>query len=132
MVRPGDVAGCPSHGYILIRLDGMLHRAHRLAWFYVTGEWPPLGIDHSNLDRADNRWHNLRLATQSQNCANVRTRRNSASGLKGVVKHADKWRAMIRNKGRMHHLGLFPTKEEAHAAYVAAAISFYGEFARSG
>jgi hypothetical protein len=49
----------------------------------MTGEWPKTQIDHINLDKADNRWCNLREATQSQNFANTRILASNGSGFKG-------------------------------------------------
>jgi hypothetical protein len=44
-------------------------------------------MDHVNGDRADNRWCNLREATQSQNQANTSMRADNISGYKGVCWH---------------------------------------------
>lgn len=44
---------------------------HRLAWRLMTGEWPTNEVDHRNLDKSDNRWCNLRLATASENHQNI-------------------------------------------------------------
>ena len=54
--KAGSIAGhiAADSGYIYIRLNGTLYRAHRLAWFFVHGEQPNV-IDHINHDRADNR-----------------------------------------------------------------------------
>ena len=36
----GKVAGTTNHtGHVQIMLDGLFYGAHRLAWFYVHGEW---------------------------------------------------------------------------------------------
>src|SRR3990167_3120706 len=76
--KAGVVVGClsdhPTQGYILIRVnnDGILYRAHRLAWLYVYGFWPPADIDHINGNRSDNRIVNLRSVTRSQNLQNMR------------------------------------------------------------
>lgn len=118
-------------GYIQIRIDGEVYLAHRLAWFYVHGEWPRQ-IDHINGIRDDNRIANLRLATQTQNNANSRKRQHVTSHLKGVCwdKKKKKWRSSITFFGRHIFLGRFSTQEEAHGAYAAAAVEYFGEYAR--
>lgn len=122
-----------SNGYLHIGVDGRAYRAHRLAWLYVTGSWPIDQIDHINLIRTDNHWANLREATRSQNYANRRPYVTNKSGHKGVswFKRDGRWRAAIVVNRKCTHLGLFDTREEAHAAYVAAAKFYFGEFARS-
>ena len=122
-------------GYIRIGIDMNRYLAHRLAWLYMTGEWPPDQIDHVNGDRADNRWSNLREATSAQNGQNSRPR-NGKFNLKGVAKSLDHWRAKpfsarIKAHGKVHYLGRFATPEEAHAAYVAGAYKYHGQFART-
>jgi hypothetical protein len=133
-MRVGDVAGrTDTWGYRQIGVDGRKHLAHRLAWLYVTGEWPAEQIDHVNGDRSDNRIVNLRLATGSQNQANMRKRGDNTSGYKGVAWNAKcrKWQAYIGVNGRRHHLGLFNDPAEAHAAYISAAQGHFGEYARA-
>jgi hypothetical protein len=118
------------HGYRQILVDLKLFLAHRLAWLYVYGEWPPGCLDHINRQRDDNRIANLRLATMAQNCANARVRCNNTSGFPGVRKHKQKWTAYIKYNGRQIHLGMFDAPEKAHKAYRAAAVAYFGEFAR--
>jgi hypothetical protein len=120
--------GIGSHGYVEIRVDYRLYLAHRLAWLYMTGEWPKETIDHRDLDRTNNRWRNLREATFGQNNTNRRAR--GAQGLKGVTKNRRAYVAQIQVAGRNRYLGSFATPEAAHAAYVAAS-SAHGEFARA-
>lgn len=128
---PGSAAGkISSFGYWRISVDRKLYQAHRLAWFYVTGEWPSGPLDHINLDKLDNRLSNLRIATPTENNANTRCR--NALGLKGVTLHGcGKWQAAIKVDGKNHHLGLFSTPELAHAAYCGAAKVAFGKFARA-
>src|SRR5262249_32141337 len=88
--KAGSVAGCKDGAYWAIRIDRTLYDAHRLAWLYMTGEWPE-GIDHRDKDGINNRWKNLREADQSQNGANSRLRVNSATGYKGVYLRRGKY-----------------------------------------
>ena len=88
-------------------------------------------IDHINGNGLDNRRANLRLATVAQNAWNSK-KRNPRSGYKGVWFAADKglWRAAIVCHGKRLHLGYFSSKIDAAKAYDAAAIKYYGEFAK--
>lgn len=133
--QPGSEPGHYNHnGYRIISVDSVKYRAHRLAWFYMTGEWPKEDIDHENLIPSDNRWKNLREATDAQNLQNIGTPKHNTSGLKGASWREDKqkWRATICSRGKWRHLGYFSSKEEAHAAYCAAALELNGEFANFG
>jgi hypothetical protein len=126
-VRLGD-----SAGYVQISIRRRTYRAHQLAWFYMTGRWCRPTIDHRDGDSTNNRWSNLRRATQSQNNANRRRPRQNTSGFKGVYlcRTSGKWCARVRRNGRAISLGYYSTPQAAHAAYVAAARKLYGEFAR--
>lgn len=133
-VKIGDCAGWRlGKGYVSFNVGGRPYLAHRLAWLYMTSEWPAADIDHINMDRADNRWCNLREATRTQNLANTAARLTNRAGLKGVhwSQHANKWRAMIQANGTRRHLGYFNTPGDAHASYRGAADAVFGEFARS-
>jgi len=129
----GKTAGNIDRGYVQITIDGRPYRAHRLAWLYMTGEWPINDIDHASLDRSDNRFANLREATRSQNGANRRAMSNNTSGVKGVSWHAStrKWQARIQVAGKSKPLGYFDDLEAAAAAYERAAHETFGEFART-
>lgn len=130
----GSAAGTTNdQGYRIISVDGRDYRAHRLAWLYVTGAWPTEQIDHINGIRGDNRWCNLRAATEQQNKANTRVSKSSRSGVKGVFwsERRRKWFAKINPDRKQVHLGYFDRIEDAAAAYAAGARRFYGEFAKS-
>jgi hypothetical protein len=130
----GKVAGTSDRmGYRKIMLGGRFYMAHRLAWLYVHGEWPPVYMDHINGDTSDNRIANLRPATHTQNALNKGMHRNNTSGYKGVVwiKSRGYWTATIQVNGKRRRLGVFDSKEAAHEAYSAAAREHFGEWARS-
>jgi hypothetical protein len=88
-----------------------------------TGEDVPL-IDHKNRRPTDNRWDNLREATVAQNGANSLGRKGRALP-KGVSLKYGSYYARFGG----FHLGVFPTEEEASAAYIAHVIGVHGEFA---
>jgi hypothetical protein len=130
-VPAGSIAGCNKERYHFIGVDGREYRAHRLAWLYMTGEWP-VEIDHRDTDGHNNRWANLRHATRIQNCRNTGLPKNSTSGSKGVYwsKDRQRWVAQITINKVRTGLGRFHTKERAAAASEAAARKHFGEFAR--
>jgi len=120
-------------GYLVAQLDNREYRMHRLAWLSVTGDWPTRFIDHKNMVRHDNSFTNLREADHSTNACNQPHKRTNKCGYKGVdwVESAKGWRAQIMKSGRKYQLGHYPTPQEAHAAYVAAAQRLHGEFYRA-
>ena len=115
-----------------ITLDRVTYHASRLAVLWVTGRLPSKNVDHINGNCGDNRWINLREATQSQNLGNSRATRGRALP-KGVHwdKQNNRYLAQITVKRRNIFLGRFPTARAAHVAYMAAARKYFGEFARA-
>lgn len=108
-------------GYIHIQIDGVIYKAHRLAWLYVHGVWPSDQIDHRDGVKDNNRIGNLRDADAVINGQNRRVaHRNTSTGLIGAHKHGNAFTSQIRSQGVIKHLGRFPTATEAHQAYVAA------------
>lgn len=125
--RAGSIA---KDGYRDIRIDGIMYREHHLAWLYVYGEWPWLGIDHK--DRiTDHNWiDNLRVATQKENILNSSIRKDNRSGVKGVYwfKTRNRWCSRIQHNGKTNFLGYFYNIEDAAAAYAEASARLHGEF----
>jgi hypothetical protein len=108
-------------GYVCLKVNGKMHKAHRLAWAFVYGEFPEKHIDHINGDPSDNRLCNLRLADRKLNMQNQRrARSDNATGVLGVRKNGSGYRAEIRVDGKRINLGTYPTTELAHIAYVDA------------
>ena len=122
-----------DHHVRIIGVKRKNYYAHRLAWYWMTSEWPTKQIDHKDCNALNNAWNNLRLATPYQNSMNQRKRKNNKTGFKGVSFHKrdKRFAASIRINGNLTWLGYFDTAEEAHAAYMAAARKHFGEFARA-
>lgn len=96
---------------------------------FLTGE---RYVDHIDGDGLNNRRSNLRAADNQQNHRNRRKQTGMTSPYKGVhwSEHRQVWVAQIKVDRRGRHLGHFPTSELAAAAYDAAALDLFGEFAR--
>lgn len=138
-VRKGQPAGCECKKegkptYIVVRVGnapGKLYPAHQLIWCLMTGEWPSFLIDHRDLDGTNNKWENLRKATNGQNMMNGRLRSDNKTGVKGVTMHRNGvFRARINVAGKEVFLGRFQTLEEATLARKMAQDRYHGEFAR--
>lgn len=133
MWKIGDVAGYKrKDGYISIRINKKLYLAHRLAWLYVYGEFPKVGIDHIDGNPSNNSIQNLRNANQSQNCCNARLRTDNTSGHKGVTwtHKILKWRAECYLSGKKYQIGYFYSLEEAVKARNNFTMKLHGEFFR--
>lgn len=119
----GTIAGTRKKDRIQISLRSKLYRAHQLAWFYVTGEWPADEVDHIDGDPTNNRWGNLRVVSTSINSQNKRrAQSNNKTGLLGAcwLTRDRRFAATIQVDRKHRVLGYFDTAEEAHAVYLAA------------
>ncbi len=123
----GSIAGPKKtgFGYKRIRIKGIEYVQHRIIWCWVTGDDPgTLEVDHRNNQRDCNAWHNLRLATRSQNTANT-------PGAKGVQQDAwGGWNARVYINNTHVCLGRHKTEAEAVAAYRKGSLKYHGEFSR--
>lgn len=132
-IKVGSEAGTISEGrYHMITVCGFQYKSHRLAFFYMTGKWPPSTMDHEDLDKTNNKWTNIRPATRQENGRNYPRQANNTSGRKCVSfdKRRGKFRAHIYVSKRQKWLGYHDTAEQAHAAYADAARELFGDFAR--
>lgn len=130
----GTVAGWSDwKGYILITINYVDYRAHRLAWAYVTGKWPSNDIDHKNRKTSDNRFENLREATRTENNGNAKVRKDSQSGIRGVSwdKSRKQWMARCSFHKKVILQKRFDKKSDAIAAYKQVAKAVFGEFVRT-
>ena len=111
-----------GNSYLAIGVDYGRYMAHRLAFLYMTDEWPSEDVDHKNGNGLDNRWANLRPATRSQNNVNRRLGKNNKSGHTGVRWHQklQRWQAIFSFT--------FKTKREAVEAREKVVRMLAGEF----
>lgn len=115
------VGSVTENGYVMVTLALDHYYAHVLAWFYMTGQWPSLEVDHKNRVRTDNRWDNLREVTHNEQMWNRTKSVGKSSRHMGVtLTKSGRWRAVIRSNGKHIHLGMFATEDEAALAYVTA------------
>jgi hypothetical protein len=107
-------------GYRVINVKGKLYLSHRLIYIYHNGEIADgLHIDHIDRIRSNNNIENLRLVTRQENQWNL-----PAKGFH-IHKPNNKFRAQIKVSGKLIHLGLFNTEEEARKAYLEAKKEFH-------
>jgi len=123
-----------STGYNKICVNGRQYQAHRIAYKMVHKCDPDGILDHIDGDTTNNRIANLRVASSKQNQGNSKIPRHNTSGLKGVSwsKKSGKWAAQIHRGDKKIWLGAYDDKNDAHQAYMKAAIEHFGEFANSG
>lgn len=89
-------------------------------------------VDHRSGGTLDNRRHNIRPATATQNSANRGRCHNQKSRFIGVHRHTQtqQWTSQIKAAGKRWTIGLFDKEEECAAARDAVAHLVYGEFTR--
>jgi hypothetical protein len=117
--------GVNKSGYRLVNLS----RNGKVSSFYVHTlvltlfEGPcPAGYccDHKSRDKADNAIENLRWVAVCKNARNRKLPRNNTSGLRGVTKARNKWRAQLYSQGRKVLDRRYTSKREAGLMYINA------------
>ena len=124
-MRGGVLAGyINQQGYRVVRHGGGQHRAHRLAYKMMKGEWPTLHCDHINGKRDDNRWSNLRWVDDRTNARNAKRMKNNTSGVTGLSWYAKNqcWMVRINDDEGTKYLGSFRDYFEAVCARKSAEL----------
>lgn len=130
-VNIGDTLGNKTNtGYMEAHILGKKVLQHRLAFFYMTGRWPAHQIDHKNMVRDDNRWVNLREATNGQNTYNRLA--SNRLGVKNVYYHpqSKKYNVKMIINGKTISFGYYDDVELAGLVAREARDKYLGEFAR--
>lgn len=119
-------------GYVQIMVDGKNYLAHRLAFLYMTGSIPKL-VDHIDGNPSNNKWDNLRAATNQQNSQNSGKSKNNTSGYTGVCwdKNNNKWLVSIMVDRKSLFLGRFSELDDAIEARKVAEIKYFGDYRRN-
>lgn len=107
--------------YVSICINYKDYLAHRLAWLYMTGEWPKLDIDHIDRNPSNNAWVNLREVSRSANLLNMSAHGNKEQNAKGVF-----WDA-FRKKWRVQIAGIFYGRYASEAVAKSVAASIYNK-----
>lgn len=126
-IRNKDAVGwIDNHGYRSLRINGKQHKAHRLAFLYMTGTLPSQHTDHINGIRNDNRWDNIREASHSENMRNKAIKNNNTSGFSGVnwVKSRCRWVATIGVGGKKTTIGYFVNLSDAVKARIESEVKY--------
>lgn len=126
----GSLAGHTNKvGYCVIGIDGKYYKAHRLAFLYMTGEWPKKQVDHINRNKSDNRWSNLRDVSNKDNQRNSGPRKTSKTGITGVtlLESNNKYFAYIFENGVRHDLYLGDDLFEACCARKSAESKLFND-----
>lgn len=121
--KGSQAGGIRPNGYRIIVIGRFQYLAHRLAWLVTHGSWPITDIAHIDGDRDNNRIANLcQSSATHRGQSRTQAKTGTVSGLLGVAwsESHKKWRASIMANGKSPFLGRYDTKEQAHAAYLAA------------
>ncbi len=132
-VVPGAVAGTfNGKGLLLIGVDGHRYVAARLAWLWMTGEWPKGQIACRNLDPGNIRWANLCDVSASEKVMTTKPPANNTSGVRGVcwARGRGQWNAYIGKDGRRITLGHFDRFSDAVAARRCGEAKYFGSSVR--
>jgi hypothetical protein len=121
-----------ANGYLKVAVYQHQTYVHHIVWYMTYGVWPQAQIDHANGDRTDNRIGNLRIATQTEQNFNMKTRIDNTTGVKGVAlcSKTGRYRAYITLKQKQFFLGNHESFDAAVAARRAAEVEYCGEFIR--
>ena len=102
--------------YIRIKVFRTHIAAHRLAWRLITGSWPSGEIDHVDGNTLNNKRENIRNVPRTINQRNQKRNCRNTTGVCGVVRYGQKFRASFKINDKKQHLGTFERIGDAEEA----------------
>jgi hypothetical protein len=131
-IQFGEPAGCLTNGQLNVSIGGKGTYVPRIIWLFMTGKWPQHLVDHKDGVRLNNKWKNLREATNSQNSMNIKVPSNNKLGVRGVIQNSNgTFTAYINANKKRTYLGFrIATLEEAIKIRKEAEIKYHGPFRR--
>ena len=139
--KVGDVISpsLNSNGYLMVMVDGIHYRQHRVIWKWVTGEDPMRKkIDHVNGDASNNAWHNLRLTDKEKGCCQNGMNRGvdsrNTTGYKGVsyMNRDGVYRAQLKVDKQTIIVGEYKSAEAAFINLCRVREILHGTFCNHG
>lgn len=132
----------------MIKLPGMTEKKqlqlHVFVWILNTGEKPSSEVDHVDIDKSNNMFSNLRLATRQEQQQHQGRQKNNKSGFIGISHEHDVhkrnkknnvydyWRASILRPDGHSEVKTFPFTDEGKIAAARwrdqKAIDYFGDF----
>lgn len=103
------VGSLDAFGYLKTQILGHKFLLHRIAWRWLTGEWPDAEIDHIDGNPSNNAADNLRAVSHTHNVRNAARRSDNTSGVTGVWwdSRAGRWLSYLRYNKKLLRLGLY-------------------------
>ena len=129
--QPGKIAGSNDDlsGYVRIRYNKKLYKAHRIAWLLYYGTDAPPLIDHINGNKSDNRITNLRAANKSENTTNSKAHKDNKLGYKNISEKDGGYIVQIKKNNNRIYKWFSASSLQAAIAYRDEQLKLmHGEF----
>ena len=120
-----------TNGRVYIGVKGKSFLAHRLIFLFHHGYLPKF-LDHIDGNPLNNKIHNLREATSSQNAQNRKNQKNNTSNVKGVTWHklSKKWQVRLGVDGKEKYFGCYYDLQVAKFVSETMRYKYHKEFAK--